>query len=150
MKKNIAIYLPDGTVQSIARVDGNIDLSRVGSHVEVPDGVHPDDGRVDDGVWVAYSTQGAERKRKPPPHTSEWDCAREEWRDVRSQDERVSDARGAAVRKRDGLLASSDWTQLPDVPLATNETWATYRQALRDITQQPGYPFNIIWPQAPQ
>lgn len=55
-----------------------------------------------------------------------------------------------ARSERAKLLASSDWTQLPDVPLATKEAWATYRQALRDITAQPGYPFNVIWPQAPQ
>ena len=50
--------------------------------------------------------------------------------------------------KRDQLLQQSDWTQLPDVPLATKEAWAVYRQALRDITQQPD-PFNIAWPVAP-
>ena len=47
------------------------------------------------------------------------------------------------------LLAESDWTQLPDVPLATKESWAAYRQALRDITLQPD-PHNIIWPTQPQ
>lgn len=52
------------------------------------------------------------------------------------------------TRKR--LLTESDWTQLPDVPLATKQAWATYRQALRDITTQEGYPFNVIWPTKPQ
>jgi hypothetical protein len=51
--------------------------------------------------------------------------------------------------QRDVLLAQSDWTQLPDVPLTTKEVWATYRQALRDITQQPD-PHNIIWLTPPQ
>ena len=51
-----------------------------------------------------------------------------------------------ATRSR--LLASSDWTQLPDVPLSTKEAWAAYRQALRDITNQTD-PFNIVWPVAP-
>lgn len=51
--------------------------------------------------------------------------------------------------KRDLLLKESDWTQLPDVPLATKEKWAVYRQALRDITQQSD-PFNIVWPEPPQ
>lgn len=52
-------------------------------------------------------------------------------------------------RERDKLLSASDWTQLPDVPLATKEKWAVYRQALRDITQQSD-PFNIVWPEPPQ
>ena len=54
-----------------------------------------------------------------------------------------------AIKKRNGLLAASDWTQLPDVPLATKETWAIYRQDLRDITDQPGYPLEVVWPVAP-
>lgn len=51
--------------------------------------------------------------------------------------------------RRDALLAPTDWTQLPDVPLATKEAWAAYRQALRDITLQTD-PHNIIWPTPPQ
>ena len=51
--------------------------------------------------------------------------------------------------ERDRRLLASDWTQLPDVPLATKEAWAAYRQALRDITLQSD-PFNIIWPEPPQ
>lgn len=53
------------------------------------------------------------------------------------------------LKKRQNLLASSDWTQLPDVPLSTKEYWATYRQCLRDITNQPGFPLNVIWPIPP-
>ena len=55
----------------------------------------------------------------------------------------------AARQQRNALLLASDWTQLPDVPLATKEAWATYRQALRDITEQEGYPLNINWPLTP-
>lgn len=53
-------------------------------------------------------------------------------------------------QKRNSLLAESDWTQLPDVPLETKQAWVTYRQALRDITTQEGYPFNVIWPTKPE
>ncbi len=49
---------------------------------------------------------------------------------------------------RNQLLQESDWTQLPDVPLSAKESWALYRQQLRDITTQPD-PFNITWPTAP-
>jgi hypothetical protein len=49
------------------------------------------------------------------------------------------------------LLAGTDWTQLPDAALTTTQVAAykTYRQALRDITKQPGYPSAIEWPVAP-
>jgi hypothetical protein len=57
----------------------------------------------------------------------------------------------AARAKRDALLASSDWTQLPDSPLSSDAraAWATYRQALRDITEQEGFPQEIVWPEVP-
>ena len=50
--------------------------------------------------------------------------------------------------KRNSLLLACDYTQLPD-SLSQNKTaWAEYRQALRDITNQPD-PLNIVWPIAP-
>ena len=48
--------------------------------------------------------------------------------------------------ERNKLLAESDWTQLPDAS-ADATAWATYRQALRDITTQAN-PFSIVWPEA--
>lgn len=53
-------------------------------------------------------------------------------------------------QKRDQLLNESDWTQLSDVPLTNKSEWATYRQQLRDITQQSGYPYDVIYPNPPQ
>lgn len=52
--------------------------------------------------------------------------------------------------ERNRKLADSDWTQLSDAPLTNTETanWASYRQALRDITNQTD-PFNINWPVSP-
>ncbi len=50
---------------------------------------------------------------------------------------------------RSQLLTSSDWTQAPDVPEATRNLWTTYRQALRDVPQQSGFPSTITWPTAP-
>jgi len=63
-------------------------------------------------------------------------------------DEAAADT--AARSQRNELLVQSDWTQLPDVPLDTKSAWAAYRQDLRDITSQPGYPFDIVWPIPPQ
>lgn len=53
--------------------------------------------------------------------------------------------------KRRPLLRQSDWTQGPDAPLTAEQkaAWATYRQALRDITTQSGFPLNVIWPTEP-
>jgi hypothetical protein len=53
------------------------------------------------------------------------------------------------TRRRNSFLFASDWTQLPDVPIKNKDEWAQYRQALRDVTAQTGYPTNVIWPTPP-
>lgn len=62
-----------------------------------------------------------------------------------------SDAHQIAYERRNFLLAISDWTQLPDVPLTAEKKseWATYRQQLRDVPEQAGFPNGIVWPAAP-
>jgi len=50
---------------------------------------------------------------------------------------------------RDVLLSMSDWTQSNDVPQATKEKWTDYRQQLRDIPQQLGFPRDVIFPEKP-
>lgn len=52
--------------------------------------------------------------------------------------------------ERNTLLAATDWTQATDIPQATKDKWAPYRQALRDVPQQEGFPDNIVWPTPPQ
>ena len=58
------------------------------------------------------------------------------------------DADVQARSKRDRLLAQSDWTQVVDAPV-DQAAWATYRQALRDVPAQAGFPENIDWPDVP-
>lgn len=57
---------------------------------------------------------------------------------------------GNRVREaRNDLLVACDWTQLPDAPV-DQTAWAAYRQALRDITSQEGFPTNVVWPTKPE
>lgn len=49
---------------------------------------------------------------------------------------------------RDDKLKECDWTQVADSPV-DKQAWATYRQALRDVTTQSGFPWTIEWPDAP-
>lgn len=51
--------------------------------------------------------------------------------------------------KRNSLLRKTDWTQAPDVPEATRSMWTAYRQSLRDVPAQAGFPSSIDWPTAP-
>lgn len=62
----------------------------------------------------------------------------------------VTVAVAEAKTKRNRLLYDSDWTQMPDVTLPNKAAWATYRQELRDIKKQSGYPTDIVWPTPPQ
>ena len=58
----------------------------------------------------------------------------------------------AAVRaKRDALLAASDYTQATDYPstYTMRTAWAEYRQKLRDVTKQAGFPADVVWPVPP-
>jgi hypothetical protein len=63
------------------------------------------------------------------------------------------DAKAAeSVRtQRDAKLAESDWMVIKsaETGIALAAEWATYRQALRDITQQDGFPNEIDWPAEP-
>lgn len=59
--------------------------------------------------------------------------------------------KAAQVREiRDRLLRASDWSQLRDVPPATSAAWEPYRQGLRDVTQQSGFPNVVTWPVIPK
>ena len=49
---------------------------------------------------------------------------------------------------RNDKLKECDWTQITD-STADKTAWATYRQALRDITAQAGFPWTVTWPDAP-
>lgn len=53
--------------------------------------------------------------------------------------------------QRNYLLLTSDWTQLNDSPLDshTKLLWAEYREQLRAVPQQPGFPWDVIWPIKP-
>jgi hypothetical protein len=73
--------------------------------------------------------------------------------EIRQYDAEVSlELRWDKVRnQRARLLLASDWTQLLDCPLTSEQktAWAIYRQQLRDMPQQEVEPEDIIWPQQP-
>lgn len=54
-------------------------------------------------------------------------------------------------QERNRRIAAADWTQLPDAPLtdAQRAAWAAYRQELRDVTKQAGFPETVTWPAEP-
>jgi hypothetical protein len=84
-----------------------------------------------DLLCVNIKTGKVEFKPAPPPPAP-------------TDDELATEAR----LKRNDLLMASDWTQMPDAPV-NQAAWATYRQDLRDLPQQPGFPNAVVWPDQP-
>lgn len=76
----------------------------------------------------------------------------EKWAVTPATPEQIAErtaAKEAEVRQqRNQLLSNCDWTQLPDAPVPP-APWATYRQQLRDVTAQAGFPWEVQWPIAP-
>jgi len=52
---------------------------------------------------------------------------------------------------RDDLLTDTDWIVIKymDIGQPVPQEWSDYRQALRDITEQDGFPGNVVWPEKP-
>lgn len=92
------------------------------------------------GILTLYATP----KPTKPDYPCRFDNVTMTWVDLRTEAYLLNTNR----YKRNTLLTECDWTQLPDVPIATKEAWAVYRQALRDITDQPDQR-NVTWPVAP-
>ena len=49
---------------------------------------------------------------------------------------------------RNSMIERSDYMALSDVTMS--DEWTTYRQALRDVPQQDGFPANVTWPDQPE
>jgi hypothetical protein len=98
----------------------------------IPFTASPDDVEAHGREIFASLTQGEVAEYVPPtPLTTE-------------------EIASAARAERNALLAATDWTQAADVPQATKDKWAPYRQALRDVPEQSGFPSDILWPVKPE
>lgn len=65
-------------------------------------------------------------------------------------EEELFEQKASEVRaQRNALLAECDFILMPDFPLNDKSMWEQYRQDLRDVTEQSGYPDVVIWPEKP-
>lgn len=68
-----------------------------------------------------------------------------------------AEAKARVRNQRDDLLDDTDWATSKAIDQNARDglgvqiplVWLDYRQALRDITNQDGFPYNVIWPQEP-
>lgn len=112
-------------------------------------GVYP--VTVEDQPSYTERTQTVSQEATPTGSGSSWtvgwtvtDKTQEE---VQEYDDNVAASNRS---QRDSLLSDSDWTQVADAPVDAT-AWATYRQALRDITSHANWPdlSESDWPVKP-
>lgn len=122
-------------------VNMSVDSSR--PHIQMDIDLTPDLARefyVRDGALVAKGTKPTDR--------SQFNYVVGVWYEPPISEAEIEDMRLSARSDRNSLLAACDWTQVADAPV-DREAWAAYRQSLRDVTTQDGFPLNIIWPTPP-
>lgn len=94
-------------------------------------------------------TQRLEQDAQPTESNGQWELR---WSVInltaKEIAEKVEEKAEDIRMKRNLLLADCDWTQVEDAPV-DKASWAVYRQALRDITDQAEFPQNVVWPTKP-
>jgi hypothetical protein len=120
--------------------DDDFELQATGQPgASVVEGAHDvDAGRFVEGEFTPFP-----EKPVPGAEWARWDWAASAW--VVDTAQAAADVRA----RRDALLAASDWTQGRDVSDAVAARWQPYRQALRDVTAQEGFPLEVAWPTPP-
>jgi hypothetical protein len=122
-----------GDVQYPAGWFTNADERAKVGMVEVADPVRPDDS-------LFIVVENSDGSYTATPRTADDIVAYNAAKDL----EQANSVR----QTRNYKLKECDWTQVADSPV-DKAVWATYRQALRDVTAQSGFPWTITWPDAP-
>ena len=76
------------------------------------------------------------------PFTAEEEAEFDAW-EAGADDRKAKDVR----MERNQLLRDSDWVSSSDITMS--DEWRTYRQALRDVPSQEGFPNTVTWPTKP-
>lgn len=99
------------------------------------------------GKWYTKYVLGPIFTDRPATETEPAMSAAEQEAEYKAQKDAEQAKNVRADRNK--RIAECDWTQLPDAPVDA-AVWATYRQALRDISKQAEFPNNIVWPDKPE
>ena len=69
----------------------------------------------------------------------------------KTEEEKLAEAAEQIRSKRDSLISDSDYLLASDYPISAKdlEVVKAYRQALRDVPQQEGFPLDVVWPELP-
>lgn len=138
-----AIYGPSGQITQTCVAPSPDDVKSI-----VPEGFRfceVSEEVSDDTHYIIGGLTARIPPRPGPEYT--FDYSLRTWVDMRTDAQIAMMARAM----RDTRISASDWVMLPDVVMSEEKRllWVEYRQALRDITNQPGFPRNIVWPTKP-
>lgn len=104
------------------------------------------------GEVVEYTDEQKAAKAAKPQglRIPRWSNTEFRWFDAMDAQTLLAAKTAEVLAARAARLASSDWTQVIDSPLdeMKKAAWRVYRQALRDITNQPSFP-DVTWPSPP-
>lgn len=140
--KNYIYYLPNGRIVKSSNHPPNNILENSLLTIEIDKNLPVFEMYVDNGVLKNLPPKPS------PDHTFNYESF--VWEDVRSDKERIFSIKIL----RNQLLEKSDWTDTVSAEKRLGTSlylkWQEYRQQLRDITSQSGYPFNVVWPTQPE
>lgn len=107
-----------------------------------------------DGNPIKYTAKQIETLSQLPALPSYWSNESMSWVAMLPQSELIAIAESSVRSRRNAVLRDTDWTDTISAKDRLGEesyrAWQAYRQALRDITEQPGYPLDVVWPTPPQ
>ena len=138
-KQNITVSFTDATWNDpnhkSFRVIATLSNGDVYPFTYLIDGSDDNDGIISVSVKNAY-------------HNGELDIA--EFPE-NEEDPAYSQKKNEVIQRRNNLLNDSDYLMMVDYPISDEKKQEikAYRQALRDIPQQDGFPDNIVWPDKP-
>jgi hypothetical protein len=147
----------------IAIISGEI-IQEIGEHYDLfPNTIFAADGNIDDFLLANSATKVIEwfpfdsilqNLLTVEPYLENgivYTCrlVQKTEQELQADADRILEVKSINIRnQRNQLLKDSDWTQVADAPV-DKTAWATYRQELRDITSQEGFPFNVVFPNPP-
>lgn len=141
--------IKDGAIAEYPVYEGDIQLRFPNTSFTIPFEPPADYVNVEDGIPPQINWNQDIAEGEPKLINGVWNRT---WVVTDATPEEITKRTEAQARNvrndRNRRLADCDWTQLPDA-LVDHAPWATYRQALRDVTNQPGFPWNVTWPVQP-
>ena len=147
MYKDVTIIMPDNSI-SVDGVGAQIDIVDTNIHAIQ---WHNGSGHVEfsDELTPNLIIQGQEDYEKYVcPYVQMWEEIDHNVTTAEQYSDTPEEKASVIRQKRDTLLSATDYLMMPDYPMsdADQDALKVYRQALRDVPEQPDFPNSVVWP----